>query len=715
MSNSIFSNQWYRVKDIRPQLHPHIDIHRHTYRGSIWFILEDKASGRHHRFNETSFRFMGLLDGYKTVNEAWELNVEHFGDNAPNQHEVIQLLGQLFAANLLNSNVLINVDELLARQNTQRGQLLTQLFNNPLSQKFPLWDPDAFLSKHLNQVNFLFTRSAFLLWLVIVISGGLLAASHWQELTSYTVIKATSPYNLTLMFVLYPFVKFLHELGHAFATKIEGGEVHEMGITFLLLVPVPYVNVSTASHFRNKYKRILVSLAGIMVELLLSTLSLFIWLAVEPGLVHDIAFNILLLGGVSSLFFNGNPLLKYDGYYVFADALELPNLAQRANQYYKYLCLRYLFGFKYSPSPATGMDEVLWLFGYGIASYIYRLMILWFIVVFVVQKFFIIGIILAGSMVVAQIFAPLLKIGDFIYQSLDHRKHRLRIIGVSLSTVSLLVALLVIIPFPSYTSSEGVVWLPERAHIRAENEGFVGPLLSLSNSHIQPKTDIILLDDPFLETKVKILQAKKNELEANYRAEQYNEKVKAQQAKDAISAIDSELIQAQKKLQAMQVKAPHAGRLLIPDAEDLSGRFVKQGDLLGYVIDQSLPIVRTIVTQADIGKFRAGTIGVELRLANHLEKIIPARIVREIPGASDQLYSEALSSTGGGKILLDPNQPDSLTTLEKFFQVDIEFTPPDTQVFIGTRAYVRFNHGHETLATQWYHSFRQLFLSKFNV
>lgn len=431
MSEAIFSNQWYRVEYLTPQLHGHVGVHRHAYRGLIWYILEDKSSGRHHRFNEAAYRFIGLLDGYRTVNQAWELICERFGDDAPTQNDVIQLLAKLHNGNLLKSGVAINTEELLERHERHQNTKFFQILTNPFSQKIPLWDPDAFLQRHLLKVRWLFQRSMPVLWLLLVTGAGLLAAIHWRELTGNALINTLSPYNLTLLFILYPLIKLLHEMGHAFATKIAGGDVHEMGIMFLLLVPIPYVNVSAASHFRNKYTRMLVGAAGIMVELLLASLSLYLWLMIEPGIVRDIIFNIMLIGGFSTLFFNGNPLLKYDGYYVFADALELPNLAQRANSYCIYLCQHYVFGFKQAQSPAYTWGESVWFFIYSISSFVYRLGILWFIVVYVTEKFFVIGIILACWLITAQIIFPLFKIGHFIYTSLAIRDHQYRIAGVS--------------------------------------------------------------------------------------------------------------------------------------------------------------------------------------------------------------------------------------------------------------------------------------------
>lgn len=715
MSESLLSPQWYRVQALTPRLRKHIEVHRHDYRGQIWFILEDKSSGRHHRFNAAAFRIIGLLDGERTVNEAWQLVNDQLGDFAPTQDEVIQLLGQLHSADLLHSNAATDIDELFHRQEQHQNLKIKQRVSNPLSQKFPLWDPDDFLERHLPKVSGLFNWTIALAWLSIVLTASLLAAMHWHELGNNIIINTLSPYNLTLLFILYPSIKILHELGHAFTAKLEGGEVHEMGIIFMMFIPIPYINVSTVTSFRNKYKRMLVGAAGIIVELLLASLALFIWLMAEPGIVRDIAFNIMLIGGVSSLFFNGNPLLKYDGYYVLGDAIDIPNLFQRSAKYWGYLCQRYLFGLKQLASPAYTSWESSWFILYSLLSMTYRMALLWFIIVYVMDKFFAIGIVLALWLVMAQVVLPLFNMLRFIAASPSIQKKRCRVIGSCGALLAVLMALISIVPFPSYTLAEGIVWVPDNAQLRVESDGFSGPLLTVNNSPIDNGTDILQLEDPFLQTQVEIQLAKLKELEANYRAEKFNDLIKAQILKEQIPAVQAELANAQKNVQSMQLKSATQGQLLIPDADDLPGQFLKQGDLIGYVINNSLPIVRTVVTQDDMGKLQAGTERVQIRLVNHLDQVIPAKIIRIIPEATNRLPSAALATSAGGRMILDPDRTEDLVTLENFFLVDVEFSPLDPTILIGTRTYVRFDHGGQALAKQWYRSLRQLFLRQFNV
>ena len=160
----------------------------------------------------------------------------------------------------------------------------------------------------------------------------LLAAVHWRELASSDLAGVLEPHNLLLLALAYPVVKTAHELGHGLAAKAWGGAVHELGLMFLVFVPVPYVDASSTSSFRSKYRRMVVGAAGIMVELFLAAAALLVWLHVEPGVVRSLAFNVMMIGGVSTVFFNGNPLLRFDGYYVLADWIEIPNLSARSTE-----------------------------------------------------------------------------------------------------------------------------------------------------------------------------------------------------------------------------------------------------------------------------------------------------------------------------------------------------------------------------------------------
>ena len=715
MSETLLSPHWYRVRDLKPQIRQHVEMHRHDYRGLIWYILEDKASARSHRFNSTAYQVIGLLNGQLTVNQIWDQVSDHLGDYAPTQDQMIQLLGKLHTSDLLQSGIPSDTEELFERDRLHKSNKIKQRFSNPIAIKIPLWDPEDFLERHERKVRPLFHWYIAVIWLLLITAAGLATAINWSAISAYFSINTLSPYNLVIMGLLYPVIKFMHELGHAFSAKIQGAEVHEMGVTFLLFMPIPYVDVSTVNFLRSKKQRILVSAAGILVELFISALGLFLWLIVEPGLIKDIAFNIMIIGGISSLFFNGNPLLKYDGYYILADALAIPNLFQRSSQYLGYLCQKHLFGATSLSSPATAPGEAGWFVVYSISSFVYRMSLLWFIIVYIINTFFIVGVILAVWMLVRQILVPIGKGISFVFYSPSIHRQRFRAIACLIGVLGVFYVVLYWVPVPAFTRSEGVIWMPDEAQLRAEVDGFAGQLLLDLPATVKKDTVVIEIHDPLLNTKVEVLFARLKELNTKFRAEWNNDLIKAGTIKDEMIVVAKELKYARNKQQSMQIVSKKSGKLLIPDVEDLNGRFVHKGEVIGYVIDDAFPSVRVVVTQSDIGQLAKQLKAIEIRLANHPNQIIPATVIRWAPKATNHLPSAALATINGGIIAVDPSSQEELETLEKVFHIDLEFTPTEQISEIGQRVYVRFDHGTEPIARQWYRSLSQVFLRQFNV
>lgn len=715
MSEYLYSPHWYRVANLKPKLHSHIEIHRHDYRGLIWYIVEDTGTGRNHRFNPAAYQFIGLLDGKQTVQEISDLLSKQLGDFAPGQEEIIQLMGQLYSADLMQTDALVNIEELFERQAVIKKIKLKQQLTNPISQKLPLWDPEEFLAKHLNKVEWLFNYRIGIIWLLVVIFAALQAVTNWGKIINHLNVNIVSPYNFLTLFLLYPLIKILHELGHAFATKVNGGEVHEMGINFIMFMPVPYVNVSSSGNFRNKYDRMLVSAAGILVETFLAALGLLLFMSAEPGFIQDIGFNTLLIGGVSSFFFNANPLLKYDGYYILADALGIPNLFQRSAQYWRYFFQRYLFGLANAISPATAPGETFWFITYSISSMLYRISMLWFVCVYVSEKYFTLGVLLALWLVTVQFLVPLYKAVLFIITTPILAKKRTKAALTTASLGIIAVGLVGFMPITSYIVTEGIVWLPDEALIKAEHDGFIGSLQTHSNQVVNNGDVVLLMNDDMLESKARIARAKLAELQSKFRAERESDLVKANILKEELHVAESQLDHINTKIRSMTIKASKSGRVLIPEENDLPGRYIHHGELIGYILDNNPPTIRAVITQDDIGLVRQGIVDIKVRLSNDPNHQYDAIVIRQTPEASNRLPNPALATIGGGKIQIDPNNNKELATLQKIFWIDLKFNPKDNNVPIGTRAYVRINHGGEALSMQWYRRIRQAFLRHFNV
>jgi putative peptide zinc metalloprotease protein len=714
VSEELFSPSWYRVANLKPRLRSHTRIHQHQYRGETWYILQDSVTGRHHRFTPAAYQVITMMDGQHEVQVIWDAVMSQLGDDAPTQGEMIQLLGQLHAVDALQCDISPDTEELFRRyQQTERRKWKQRLMT-PLAIRLPLFDPDQFLLRYLHWVRPLFSWWAAITWVVIVGLAMLMAGAHWHELTYDITTQALSPWNLLVLWLVYPLVKGLHELGHAFATRIWGGEVHEIGVLFLVFIPIPYVEASAASAFADKRKRIVVGAAGMIVELFLAAMALFIWLNTESGFIHTLAFNVMLIGGVSSLLFNGNPLLRFDGYYILADALEMPNLGTRANRYLGYLVERYVFKLENASYQTSSPKERAWLIGYSVASYLYRVVIIFAIALFVAGEFFIIGVLLAAWTVITQLLLPILKLGQHVLTGDRLRPQRARAITTSVGLLGLLLILLFVIPLPLATSTEGVVWLPEQARVRTDTNCFVKEILAARDSVVEKGQPLVSCDDPGLGANVKMLQAKLQEYQARLAAETVKDRVQAEILQEDLATTRAELARAQERLEQLEIRSGVAGTFVVPRYQDLVGRYLSQGEVVGYVIDPKLVRVRAVIDQAAIGLVRKRTEQIELRLVSQVGDIINAEIHHEVPAATDELPSAALGTGFGGPFPVDPKDENHLRTLQKIFQYDLipaNYLPANV---IGSRVKVRFTHDNEPVGFRVYRLFRQLLLRKFD-
>lgn len=712
---SLFSPSWYRVEALKPRLRSHARIHRHDYRGQPSYVLQDPPSGRHYQLSAAAHMFIGLMDGRRSVQEIWHAVTTNLGDDAPTQPEVIELLGMLHSADLLQCDVTPNSLEIFRRYERQQRSRWTRSLMNPLSLRIPLLDPDRLLERGLPWVRPLFSPAGMVLWAAVVGTALLLAAAHWPELVDDVAERALSPRNLILLWLCYPLLKALHELGHAFATKVWGGDVHEMGIVFLVLIPIPYVDASSASAFRARRRRVIVGAAGMGVELFVAALAMFVWLAVEPGLIRAIAHNLMLIGAVSTVLFNGNPLLRFDGYYILADLLEIPNLATRSNQYLGYLVQRHLFGVRNASSPAATTWERGWFASYGIASFVYRQLILVLILLFIGSRFFALGVIFAIWVVITQFVVPLAKHVAFVLRSPVLRQTRARAVLTTSGIACTVLAFAFLFPLPSWTLAEGVVWPPEQSLVRAGTDGFVRRVRVAVGSAVRAGDPLIEMEAPFLASQVQILEGRLRELLAREAATWGSNPVESELLKEEIAALEAELGRALEREDQLTLRSPLNGSFILLQPHGLLDQYIRQGELIGYVSERSVARARVVVSQAEVALVRAQTRAVEVRFASRPETVFPAEVEREVPAATDRLPSAALGSEGGGRFAVELEGDDATRALENVFQFDVLLPADAPSEHMGMRVYVRFDHGSETLAAQSYRSLRRLFLRRFGV
>ena len=715
MNERLYSNLWYKVQDLRPKIRSHADIHRHHYRGQLWYVLQDQANEKYHRFPPAAYNLVSLMDGRRTVDEIWNLCLEQNPDAAPTQDQTIQLLGQLHAADVLLGDVNPDTAELLQRRAKQRRAKWLQQVMSPLFWRFPIFDPEKLLNKTMPVFRWMFSPIAAIVWFGVVATGFALAIMHWGDLTENVTDRVLSTQNLVLLWFIFPIFKAIHEFGHAYAVKRYGGEVHEMGIMLLVLSPLPYVDASAASAFRSKRQRILVSAAGMMVETFLASIALFLWLNVEAGFVSSVLFNIMFIAGVSTILFNINPLLRFDGYYILSDLIEIPNLRSRSTRYLAYLCEKNLLGRKDAEPPPSTRGERYWFFFYPIASFIYRIFILTAIILFIAEQLFFVGVALAIWAVVAWVCLPCFKMAKYIFTSPKLRKVRGRAVAVSGGILAALLILICVVPAPLRSTTEGVIWIPDDAIVRAQIDGDVLRFLTKPGERVEVGAPLIEFRDEQTELDVKIRRAALEEARARLDDAKTKNPASAEIVREEVAEREKQLAIAEEKFESRIAKSKTAGIFVAPQHEDLRGRFVQDGSVLAYVLSFDKLTARVVVPQHELDLVRHRTEDVQVKLAESIWKNVPAKVLREVPAGSPELPSAALSTQGGGKFATDPRDQRGVRTMDHVFQFDLELPVEEGVINVGGRVHARFHHGWEPLASRWYRSLRRLFLSRFNV
>ena len=710
MVERLYSASWYRVARLKPKLQKHAQLHRHRYRGELWYVLQARSEERFFRFTPKTYTILALLDGSRTVEEIWNLACERLGDDAPVQDELVQLLGQLHRAGVLDCGGGADTGELFRqRESSQRRRRLRQ-WMSPLFWRAPLWDPNAFLDRWVRHARPVFSKAGLAIWSVTVFAAATLGVMHWSELTENVIDRVLAPQNLFTLWLLFPVLKIIHELGHGFAVKVFGGAVHEIGVQLLVVTPVPYVDASAASAFPRKRERIIVSAAGMMLEVFVASLALFLWLAVEPGAFRSVLYSVVFLASISTILFNINPLLRFDGYYILSDAIEIPNLRARGVQFLSHLLHKHVFRCPSQP-PTTNRSEQAWLASYAVASFFYRVTVLVGICFFIASKFFFVGVLLALWGVLAWIVAPVAKSTGYLFTSPRLQTVRGRALATCGAALAVALLLTCLMPVPLRTVSEGVVWVPEDSIVRAPMDGFIESIVVESGDSVTPEQPLIVCRDPAQEAKVESLEANVQVLEAEKQTVWLSDRAAADMVDSELQSRREELNRERQRLASLTIRSRTDGTFVQPLAGDLIGRFARQGSELGYVVNLESPTARVVVPQQHVDLVRSRTATVDLRLVGDLSETVPASILREVPTASKKLPSSVLGSRGGGGFAVDPVDEQGLQTFERLFQFDLAMPAGTKGLRVGSRVYVRFNHGWEPLVRRWYRGAKRLFLS----
>ncbi|MEO1237310.1 MAG: hypothetical protein AAFX76_11035 [Planctomycetota bacterium] len=723
------------MAETRPRLRSTVQSVRHRVRGRTWHVLADPSNNQHFRVSDAGYRFVGLLDGRRTVEAAWSAAAEQLGDDAPTQGEALRLLGQLHTSNLLDSELAPDARRQFERQRKRVRKEVGGYLKNILFLRVPIWDPDRFLDRWTPAVGWVFGPVGVGLWLMLMFAALWALAGRGGDLWNQSA-NVLAPGNLPWLYACFVGIKALHELGHAFSCKRFGrrrhgqGEVHTVGIMLMVLTPVPYVDATSAWALPSKWQRAFVGAAGMFVELAVAAVAAIVWTRTAQGtLTHGLSYNLMFIAGVSTILFNANPLIKFDGYYILSDVIEVPNLYQRSTQYLKHLVKRFVYGVKPLVSPAHSLGERVWFFVYGWAALGYRIFLGVVIVTFVADKLFFVGAIMAIMALVGYLVVPTVKLVHYLAAA-EPARVRGRAVLATVAMAGLPLAGLAYIPAPDRPRASGVVLAAERDVLFAEVEGFVEALVT-TGSEVAAGDVVVRADHPGLRARLMELEARQRALRVRYQGSVTGEPAERRMLVEQLAATAELVEKARRDLSALTVVAPRSGVWTSTLDDDARGHYVRRGDELGVVLvsDGSGRIPGAVKVAADQydGPRLAEAVGergeVEIRPMGRPDAGFRGRVVRSLPTGQRRLPSAALGQAAGGPIATDPQDAEGRTAAEPFFAFEIEPSPgsgpwhgrePEIRG-LGGRVVVRFELERRPLLEQWVRSARQALQQRFGV
>ena len=432
-----------------------LEAKREPYLGRIYWIVKDPIGLKYFRFQEEEYYILKMLDGTRSLDDIKEKFEAEFPPQKISLEEIQSFIGQLHQSNLIVAGVPNQGHELLKRRSKRRRQEIIAAASNILAIRFKGVDPDILLNWMIKYVRWCFHPVTLICCLLLMFSALSLILVEFDQFRAKLpeFHQFFGPKNIFLLSLTLMCTKILHEFGHGLSCKYFGGECHEMGIMILVLTPCLYCNVSDSWMLPNKWHRAAIGIAGVFVECVLASICTWCWWFSREGTFHYICLNVMFLSSVSTIIFNINPLLRYDGYYILADILEIPNLRQKATKIMAQKASTWFLGMEEQEDPFLPKKNQLLFALYTIGAVAYRWVVMVSILFFVYRFFNSYGLKVVGQTIAAMslyglLVMPLWKIGKFFW--VPGRIYRVKKLNfyLSLSGLLLIAGFLFYVPLP---------------------------------------------------------------------------------------------------------------------------------------------------------------------------------------------------------------------------------------------------------------------------
>ncbi|MCT4627429.1 site-2 protease family protein [Halodesulfovibrio sp.] len=672
-----FSENWHRVSKVRACLRPTVSARLQNYRGEDWYVLHDPFTGNFFRLTPTYYDFLIRLDFTQTIEEAWLKALEENPEHGPGQEDVISMLIELSKANLIYFEEEADTAKLFEQQDEKERKARRQKWMNILFIRFGLFNPDGMLSALMPLWKVLISVVGAIIWFLVVCCGVFVAFQYANEI-GYGASSVLEPDNLIPLYAGLVLLKIVHETGHAAMCKRFGGHVTSVGIMFLFFAPLPYVDATSSWALNNKWQRMLVSAAGILVELFMGAVCCMVWAWSPPGLVHTIAFNMMCAATVSTLLFNANPLMRFDGYYILVDFLEVPNIYQRSRDHVFNLCKKYLFRVRGVKLAHRSQGEGFWMTAYGISSSVYRVFLVLGISMFLADNYFIVGLLVGAFMVASSIAKPLFGFIKFLVKSPSLRGVRTRALLLTTTGFGAVLLFVVMVPLPYDIIASGVLESREAHSVIVNSAGQVVDLCATPGKKVEKGQVLVLLSSPEIDFQIQKARTQLKQLAILKKQDISRMGLDRAPVEKRRQALVELIRQLGIRKQNLVIRAGRDGLWVLPDAETIRNQWLAKGHNLGRIISTDDFRFNAVIPQEDASSLFDGEIrAVSIRIKGQADTELKSTHWKLLPHYHEELPSAALGWMGGGDIPLASQASEGVRAAEPFYLLEVDTLVPD--------------------------------------
>jgi putative peptide zinc metalloprotease protein len=669
--------------------------------GILYYHIESPHQGKFFRVGYAEYVLISLLDGNTTLAQAVTASVRVLGAAALPQKKALEVASWLLQNSLAQPSDSIPTDPLNQNRTEQKANLLRRL--NPFWMKWKVGNPDRLLASILPACGWLFSRWAVTCGVLIICAGLAVILTNWDGFVSSSHM-IFAPHNWLSLGIAWIVLKLVHELAHALSCKRYGGEVRETGLIFILFAPAAYVDVTSCWRFPSKWQRIHVAAAGMYAELVIAGLAALIWQQSDATILRHGLFNIVLMASVSTLLFNANPLMRFDGYYLLADWLEIPNLSTEGSAAVQRKAKRLFWGV-----PDTERVQVGWrgnvIRTYGLAATCWRVVVSTSLIIASIWLWHGAGVLLGFLGVVAWFGVPLHKLlRECFRQYYEAPQVLIRSSVVTVALLSLLAAVLAWVPWPGTVTAPAIVEYTDLSIVRCGAAGFVKNVLVHDGQQVAAGELLAELRNDELAVELRDLELEAAQAELLHRSA-LNERDagRVQIALRNQQAI-AERLQELRDIHAhLRIHAPVAGRVVARNLKNLIDTYVSEGSELLAIGDERWKELRLSISHDEVANIQS-LVGQPVRFRLNVGGLHQGTLTRIELRASRQLPHPAFSATVGGPLVVQENSEPTRSKAPQLvaprFPAVVTITPAvGDMLACGDRGYALLGRYHESLGT----------------